>query len=133
MTFTDLAPGTYVLSVRATDKAGNTSDVSSTQPWTVAPSADTTPPVVTVTAVGSPGATATFTLAADESGVTFECQLAKGSRVTKAWAPCVSPVTYTKLTPADYVLSVRATDSAGNVSEVATVTWTVAKATGKTK
>ena len=42
-------------------------------------------------------------------------------------------MTYTGLTPATYVLSVRATDAAGNVSEVVDATWKVVKATGKDK
>ncbi len=131
--YSDLTSGTYVFSVRATDTAGNTSEVSSTQPWTVAPAEDTTPPQVTITPVGTPGADARFTLSADEADVTFECQLTKNSHVSKAWAPCTSPVTYTKLTPATYVFSVRATDPSGNVSSVETVTWTITKATGKGK
>ena len=132
-TYSGLTAGTYVFSVRATDTAGNTSEVSSSDAWTIAPADDTTPPVVTITAVGTPGANAQFTLGADESDVTFECQLTKNTRVSKAWAACTSPVTYTKLTPATYVLSVRATDKASNVSSVETVTWTVVKATGKSK
>jgi hypothetical protein len=63
--------------------------------------------------------------------VTFQCQLTKNGRVSKAWAPCTSPVTYTKLTPASYVLSVRGTDAAGNHSAVKTHSWTVVKASRK--
>ena len=58
-----------------------------------------------------------FTLTADETNVTFECQLTKNKKVSKAWAPCTSPV---RRTPASrrprYVLSVRGTDAAGNTS-----------------
>ena len=66
---------------------------------------DTTAPVVTVTPVGDLGATAVFTLAANEDGVTFECMLeptgrspnrghrAPPPRPTRAWSrgPTSSP------------------------------------------
>ena len=57
----------------------------------------------------------------------------KNSRVSKAWAACVSPVTYQRLPAATYVFSVRGTDAAGNVSDVQTYTWTVVKGGGKGK
>ena len=53
---------------------------------------------MTVTPVGTPGATATFTLTADEA-VTFGCQLTKNGKVTEPWASCTSPKTYTGLKP----------------------------------
>lgn len=130
-TYTGLQPGSYVFSARATDRAGNVSEIV-TQGWTAAAPPDTTAPVVTLTPVGVAGATATFTLTANEAGVTFECMLTKSGKVTQAWAACTSPKTYTGLKPGTYVLSVRGTDPAGNVSDpVATATWTVTKGTGR--
>ncbi|HEX2856603.1 MAG TPA: hypothetical protein VHO26_03855 [Propionibacteriaceae bacterium] len=129
--YSGLAVGTYVFSVRATDKAGNVSDPSSSQPWTVSATPDTQAPVVTITPVGTPAATATFTLSSNEQNVTYQCQLTKNKRVVNAWAACTSPVKYTNLGTATYVLSVRATDQAGNVSAVKTVTWKVSKVSGK--
>ena len=132
-TYTGLLPGDYVFSARATDAAGNVS-LRSTTSWTVAPPADTTPPVVTVTPVGTPGSTATFTLkATDNVSVTFqfECQLTKNGKVTEAWAVCTSTKTYTGLKPATYVFSARTKDAAGNPSNVATASWTVKKVSGR--
>ena len=86
---------------------------------------------MTVTPVGTPGSTATFTLTANEPVMTFECQLTKSGKVTEAWATCTSPKTYTNLKAGNYVFSARATDLAGNVSAVATASWTVKKASGR--
>jgi hypothetical protein len=129
-TYTGLAPGDYVFSARATDRVGNVSAVV-TRSWTVEPPADTTAPTVTVTAVDTLGATATFTLVANEPNVTFQCQLTKNGRVTQAWAACISPISYTKLSAGTYVLSVQGTDAAGNISDVVDTPWTVTKATRK--
>ncbi|MBD3784833.1 MAG: hypothetical protein IE926_18105, partial [Micrococcales bacterium] len=122
-TYTGLEPGDYAFSARATDEAGNVSALV-TKSWTV-PAPDTTAPVLTVTPVGVPGSTASFTLTADEDPVTIECQLTKDGTVTQAWAACTSPKAYSGLSAGAYVLSVRATDAAGNVSTLATTGWTV--------
>ncbi|HEX3004072.1 MAG TPA: VCBS repeat-containing protein, partial [Angustibacter sp.] len=122
-TYTDLLPGDYVFSVRGTDGAGNVSAVVS-KSWTVA-APDTTAPVVTVTPVNVLGATASFTLAADEDSATFECQLTRNGTVVQAWAACTSPQAYSNLAEGDYVFSARATDAAGNVSTVVTKGWSV--------
>ena len=129
-TYADLAPGTYTFSVVGIDAIGNRSEPEVSDPWTVTAPADTTPPVVTITPTLL-GTTSRFTLTADEPGVTFQCQLTKNGRVSKAWAPCTSPVTYTKLSPASYVLSVKGTDAAGNISAVKTQSWTVVKVSRK--
>ena len=87
---------------------------------------DTTAPVVTITPEGTPGSTATFTLAAvDANTVTFECQLTRDLSVLEDWAACTSPVRYANLLPGSYVFSARGTDKALNVSAVVIVTWTV--------
>ena len=125
--YTALEDGTYVFSARATDEAGNTSAEASSERWTVyTPPGDTTPPVVTITPEGEPGATASFTLSADESA-TFECQLTRNSRVLEGWATCPSSMSYTDLKVGTYVFSARATDAAGNTSTADTETWTVKK------
>jgi Putative Ig domain len=85
---------------------------------------DTTPPVVTVTPVGTLGSTASFNLTANESGVRFACQLYLNGLADPAQA-CTSPVTYSGLQPGVYVFSVVGTDRAGNVSDAVTQTWTV--------
>ncbi|MHB8958571.1 MAG: COG1361 family protein [Candidatus Limnocylindrales bacterium] len=121
-TYTGLQPGTYVFSARGTDRALNVSDIVSSAPWNVA---DTVPPVVTITPDGTPGATATFTLSADDVDATFECMLTKDTLELFGWATCTSPKAYSDLQPGDYVFSARATDGDGNVSDVVTASWTV--------
>ncbi len=129
-TYSGLAPASYVFSARATDKAGNVSSVV-TESWTVAapPPPDTTAPVVSVTPVGTLSSTASFTLAADEDNVTFDCRLTTNG-VAAAWESCTSTKTYSGLAPASYVFSARATDKAGNVSTVITRSWTTTSAVG---
>ncbi len=122
-TYSGLEPGDYAFSARATDAAGNVSAVV-TKNWVVIPP-DTTAPVVTVTPDGVLGSTASFTFTADEDSATFECQLTKDGTVTQAWAPCTSPKTYSGLAAGTYLFSARATDDAGNVSSLATKSWTV--------
>jgi hypothetical protein len=86
---------------------------------------DTTAPVVTITPVGTLGATASFTFTAvDASTVTFECMLTTNA-VEGTWAACTSPKTYTDLAVGAYIFSVRATDKGGLVSAVVTSSWSV--------
>ncbi|MDE3203116.1 MAG: hypothetical protein KGQ66_02710 [Acidobacteriota bacterium] len=85
---------------------------------------DTTAPTVTVTAVGTPAATASFALAADETNVSYTCQLFVDG-VAQPPEACTSPVSFRDLQPAVYVLAVTGTDAAGNVSTPVIVTWTV--------
>ncbi len=80
--------------------------------------------MVSVTAAGDLGTPASFTLEANEEGVTYECLLTTNS-VAGLWEVCTSPKTYTDLLPGDYAFSVRGTDEAGNVSAVVTKSWTV--------
>lgn len=90
---------------------------------------DSTAPVLTLTAVGTPGADATFTLSADQNDVTFQCQLAKDG-VGQPWQACTSPVTYTGLQPGSYVFSARGTNGTGDVSSVVTKAWVVNASSG---
>lgn len=131
-TYTALGNGSYVFSVTGTNRGGLTSAQPVTHAFTIgAPPADTTPPIVTITAVGTPGSTARFTLGANEPA-TFACQLLKNNGPVAAWAPCTSPVTYSNLRPATYNLSVKGTDAAGNESAAITSDpWTVAKGGGR--
>jgi predicted phage tail protein len=130
--YTDLGPGTYVFSVIGIDAAGNPSEAVESQPWTVEAPDDTTAPEVKIDGVVVAGTTATVTFSANEDA-TFQCQLVKGKRVVSAWATCTSPTAFTGLTPATYTVSVRATDAAGNTSDVVTETFVVTKAPGKPK
>ncbi len=137
--YTGLTPGSYVFSARAIDAAGNISDVV-TRSWVVAetPSggggtgggADVTPPTVRITVVGTAGSSAAFDLSTEtaETGVTYACRLTEDG-TAGPWTDCTSgtsgAVSFTDLEPGSYVLSVTATDAAGNVSDVASTTWIV--------
>jgi len=123
------AVGAHTLQFRATDAAGNTSEAQ-TATFTVVEGSgeeDTTAPTVEPMLMGEQdenGAyvgTAAFMLhAADEgSGVaSVEYQLDGG-----AWLPYTTTVAFTEL--GEHTVSYRATDVAGNVSEVGSVTFTV--------
>ncbi len=86
---------------------------------------DTTPPVVTVTANGTLGSTASFTLSADENGVTYTCQLIVNG-VAGPTEACEKNVAYDGLQPGDYSLTVIGTNTAGITSDPVSVNWTVA-------
>ena len=86
---------------------------------------DTTAPVVTVTADGPLGSSASFTLSAeDESAVTYSCQLTVNGAAGPETA-CGDNVRLDSLEPGVYSLTVVGTDTAGNVSVPVTRTWTV--------
>jgi hypothetical protein len=89
---------------------------------------DTDPPITTITSAPPPtvvsrGPTsASFTFAASENLVTFECRLDGGG-----FTPCSSPMTYNNLSEGEHVFSVRATDAAGNVEAAPPATaWLLA-------
>ncbi len=119
-------PGSHLFAVRASDAAGNRSEVVS-QIWNVvgeplaAPSIDAAdPPAEARTRM----ATATFEFShADEgdgwSGH-FECRLDQ-----TAWAPCTSPHTESGLGDGSHAFRVRVADEVGNVSPAVTSVWEV--------
>jgi len=112
-----LADGNHVLSVQATDQAGNTS-APVTWNWTV----DTVPPSVTIDS-GPTGptndTTATFAFSS-EAGAVFACSLDGASP-----EPCSSPASYGGLADGSHSFAVTATDAAGNSSSPETATWSV--------
>jgi uncharacterized cupredoxin-like copper-binding protein len=120
--------GAHTLSYRATDKAGNMSNVGSTSFTVVAPPAgDTTPPTVQAALAGNKDAngnylgeaTATLTATDTESGVaTVEYALDSGA-YTAYTAPVVVKTVGT------HVLHYRATDKAGNTSTPGSVSFAV--------
>ena len=118
VTFT-VAEGQHTLQVRATDGAGNLGAPSATYPWTV----DTTPPTVSITG-GPTGLTdatlADFTFTASEDVSGFECDLDG-----QGFSACTAAVSLTGLGDGAHTLQARATDLAGNLSAVASRTWTV--------
>ena len=124
--YASIAAGSHKFSVRATDPAGNVDPSPATQNWTVegGSSADTTPPQTSITA-GPPAVTtatsASFTLASNESGSSFECQLDDGT-----WAPCETRKTYSGLDLGEHQFAARAIDPADNVdTSPATRAWEI--------
>ena len=105
--------GSYALAARATDAAGNVSGTSRSgyRLDTTAPG----PPDIT-DGPGSSGRSRRVSWAfTGEPAATFECRLARGSRVLDPWGPCSSRAGFTLPgEPGDYDFRVRATDQAGN-------------------
>ncbi|PYV78309.1 MAG: hypothetical protein DMG96_08300, partial [Acidobacteria bacterium] len=79
-------------------------------------------PVITSTPANQTNQTsASFSFTDTAAGVSFLCQL-DGS----AFSACSSPVTYPgPLTPGSHTFSVKAQDSAGNLSSATSFTWTI--------
>ena len=119
VSYSALADGSYTLSVKATDAAGNTSAAPATYSWTV----DTTAPQTTLTAVppATSPANVSFSFASSESASTFTCS-SDGAPATA----CTAPKSYFGLANGSHTFSVRATDALGH-SDVspATFSWTV--------
>jgi hypothetical protein len=118
-TYTQQADGSHTFSVRASDKAGNTSATTS-YTWTI----DRTPPPAPSIGSGPANPTnetgASFGFSDGEAGVTFACQIDGG-----AFSSCASPAAYSGLAVTAHVFSVRATDLAGNTGAVASYAWTI--------
>jgi hypothetical protein len=115
--------GTYMLSVTATDPAGNVS------PAGVATYLlDTAPPATPVaSAASSPaqGRHPTFSVAGIEAGGTLSCTVTGPAGSTASFAHCGSAVTLDLTGQPDgiYTLSVSVTDPAGNVSVVSIASY----------
>jgi plastocyanin len=113
--------GAHMLHYRATDVAGNVSAEAMASFTVVAPPAgDTTPPTVTATVTGSPGAaTVTITAADAGSGVaSIEYALDTG-----AWTPYTAAITVRVV--GAHTVRYRATDVAANTSAEQSATFTV--------
>lgn len=120
-TYSDLAEGSHVFRVRATDAAGNVDETPAERTWTI----DVTAPETSLTS-GPSGTTAspqaTFTFESNEPPpVTFDCSL-DGAAFTN----CKSPKTLAGLAEGEHTFRVRAVDSVGNTDPTpAERTWTV--------
>ncbi len=121
-----LSDGGHTFSVRAIDLAGNQDDIPAEHAWTI----DTVAPVATIDS-GPPAVdnstSVLFMFSADETNVTFECQLDSA-----AYATCTSPSAQSVAAGA-HTFRVRAIDRAGNVDATPDVhSWTVDTSTPDT-
>jgi hypothetical protein len=118
-TYSNLAATSHTFQVHAIDGVGNTS-APATHTWTI----DTGPPDVTID--GGPSGptnqtTASFNFHSNASDLArFECRIDADPTFT----PCSSPANY-GVGPGAHTFRVQAVDTAGNVSTVATRTWSV--------
>jgi uncharacterized cupredoxin-like copper-binding protein len=123
-------PGAHTVRYRATDKAGNTSSVGSVS-FTVAapPGKDTTPPQVSAQVTGNQdwawnyvgSATVTISASDTESGVATVEYALDG----QPFAAYAKPFVVDQ--PGAHTVQFRATDKAGNTSDVSTAKFTVVK------
>jgi large repetitive protein len=121
-TYSISTDGLYTFSVRAVG-VGGTDQSPATKSFTL----DRTAPTTTISAGPVTGTTVnsnstTFSFTSNETGASFQCRLDAA-----AYAPCVSPVTYTQLAEGSHTFRVFATDRAGNpdTSQQDFRTWTV--------
>jgi hypothetical protein len=119
----DLSPdGVYTFSVRATDGAGNTgpADLASHVLDTQAPAA----PVITSSPATPANDRSPSWAFSSESGTSTECEMVHGSAVTP-FVPCSSPHSANLGAAPDgnHTIRVRALDTAGNASPVASSTY----------
>jgi hypothetical protein len=118
--------GAYVLSVRATDNAWNTTRIGSETTVTFS-IRNTPPPAPSITQVpGDPttSTTATFAYADALPGATFRCALDSASLTA-----CPSTgITYNGLSLTPHVFRIAAIDAAGNASAESSYSWSVVTA-----
>jgi hypothetical protein len=110
--------GTYVLQVQVVDAAGNKGPLGSSASYTY-DSAAPAAPVVTAPASPSNVVTPTYSFTS-EPGAATSCRLLHAGVKLRDWAPCTSPavIDLTGGPEGSYVVEVRATDAAGNMSPV---------------
>jgi len=118
--YTTLAEGSHIFSVRAKDAAGNIDATPASYSWTI----DTTAPDTSITSSPSNptnNTSASFSFSSPDATAAFECGIDSGTS-----AACVSPVTYTTLAEGPHTFTVRAHDPAENIDITpASYTWTI--------
>jgi CSLREA domain-containing protein len=129
-TLTDLGGGSYELAVQATNSYGLVEETPVTYVWAVEGGADTTPPNTSITSgptqPSTSSASATFTFAASELNVSFQCQLSRDGVVQTPFSGCETPYQIDGLLGGVYTFEVQAVDATGNVDPTpAAYTWTV--------
>jgi hypothetical protein len=117
-----LSEGSYNVQVNGVDAAGNPTNTLAYE-FTV----DMTPPQISLAsavdtstgALPTQSTANTLTMTSNEA-VTYQCQLD-----SSGFAPCQSPDQLSGLIDGEHEFDAQAIDAAGNVSTVASVTWTV--------
>jgi len=113
--YSSLAQGSHTFSVKAQDSVGNQSGMA-TFSWVI----DITgPPAPTITSTAISNKKVTFQFTDSQAGVSFLCQLDG-----KGFSLCSSPISYSGLASGSHIFSVKAQDSAGNLSAPTSFTWT---------
>jgi hypothetical protein len=123
-----LEVGTYTIGLKGGNIASGRNvfvDLVKFVPVEVEPP-DTTAPVITTSGIqqGDNANTAVVEFSANEPA-TFECSFREQSQSGPSWHGCASPSTYANIPDGTYVFHLRATDTAGNVSEVHQSTITI--------
>ena len=127
VTFTGLAQGVHTFAVENLGTNGSVLATSNLSNWTV----DLTPPTVSITAeppAYSNSTTASFTVSGSDNitatpNLVYKVSLDSSS--PSAFAVATSPVIYTNLSQGSHTFYVEDVDQAGNVSTIASDTWTV--------
>lgn len=120
ITLNNPTEGHYVLTVEAVDSVGNHSN-SLTHEFTI----DLTAPQITSLASSDPRDlvnfdSRSFVFSSNETDVNFQCELDEAG-----FESCLSPVDLSGLADGRHTFSVRALDSAGNVGESVSHSWTI--------
>jgi predicted phage tail protein len=120
--------GTYLLTVTATDPAGNVAPATASASYVL----DTTPPPSPNVSLSTPASSPAnlsnpqFAVSDTEPGVTFSCSVTGPTSVPASAVSC-GPTTTLDLSGSgrdgSYTLSVTATDAAGNTSAAGTATY----------
>jgi hypothetical protein len=119
--YSGLADGSHMFSVRATDTASNADATPASYTWTVDTTAPSTAIGPTTPPAHTSSASATLDFSSSEPGSTFECRL-DGA----AYGACTTPVLHAGLGDGIHTFDVRATDPAGNLDTTpASYTWTI--------
>ncbi len=118
-TYSSLSQASHTFSVLAQDVAGNLGSAGSFT-WIVDTTAPPKPTITSAPATPTNQTGASFSFTDKEAGVSLLCQLD-----ASAYSTCTSPTTYSLLSSGAHTFSVRALDSAGNLSAAASFTWTI--------
>jgi len=111
-----LSEGSHSIRIKTSDAAGNVSSIT-TYSWTQDSIAPATPVIANSGAYATTnGINLTFT---SEAGSSTQCSLDSA-----AFSTCASPYATGTLTEGAHSIRVRSTDLAGNISSIATYSWT---------